>query len=322
MRVALTGATGFVGSHLLEALARRGDTLACLVRTATLEPPLRALGARVVKGDLADERALADLVDGAEVVHHVAGRVAAPSEAEFLRVNRDGTRRVVEAAARAGVRRLVYVSSLAVTGPTVPGRPLDASGPPRPVTAYGRSKQAGEEEVRAGGVPFTIVRPPVVFGPRDREVLRLFRIARTGVVPVLGDGTQELSLVFGPELADALVAAAVSPRTEGGTYHAAHPDVITQRGFVEAIARAVGRRPRVIALPPPVVRAGLRLSGLVARLRGRASVLDPAKGDELLAPAWACTTAELERDAGWRSRVSLEEALVRTARAYRDAGWL
>jgi len=322
VNVAITGATGFVGSHLAEALAARGHTLACLVRRAEAEPALAALGARCVRGDLEDEAALASLAGGAHLVFHVAGRVTAPSAEAFLRTNRDGTARVARVAREAGVRRLVYVSSLAVTGPTLPGRPLDESGPPRPVTAYGRSKLAGEDAVRASGLPFTIVRPPIVYGPRDREVLRLFRMARWPLCPLLGDGAQELSLVHARDLARALVAAGESEAALGGTFHAGHPRTTTQRGLLEAIARAVGSRPRLVPVPRPAVRALLHLTGSLARLRGRATLLSAGKADELLAPAWTCSSAALEHATGWRAEVDLDEGLEETARAHRDAGWL
>jgi dihydroflavonol-4-reductase len=323
VNVALTGGTGFVGSHLAETLRARGDAVTCLVRTTEAGRPLEALGGRAVVGTLEDDRALATLVSGAEVVYHVAGVVALSSADALFRVNRDGTARVAVAARTAGVRRLLYVSSLAVTGPTVPGRPLDEAGAPGPLTIYGRSKQAGEEAVRASGATFTIVRPPIVYGPRDRQVLRLFRMARRGLAPLVGDGRrQELSLVHARDLGGALVAAATSEHTAGGTYHAAHPTPVTQRALLEAIGAAVGSRVRMLALPAALVKAALAVAAAAARLRGRASLLDPAKAAELLAPAWTCSSAALERDAGWRAAIDLREGLGETARWYRQAGWL
>jgi nucleoside-diphosphate-sugar epimerase len=199
---------------------------------------------------------------------------------------------------------------------------VDEATAPRPLTAYGRSKRAGEEAVRASGVAFTIVRPPIVYGPRDRQTLRLFRLARGRMAPLLGDGGQELSLVHVRDLADALVSAATSPRTTGGVYHAAHPEVVTQRALLEEIGRAVGARPRLIPLPVAVVRAALVLSGASMRLTGRSTLLDPDKGPELLAPAWTCATAALERDAGWRARIPLAQGAHEAAAWYAQAGWL
>lgn len=318
MPIAITGATGFVGGHLLERVA--GKEVSCLARTPS--PALARTGCRVVQGVIDDPAALDALVSGADVVFHVAGLIAARSEAEFLAMNRDGAAAVAQACRRAGVARLVYVSSLAVTGPSERGHPVDEGTAPRPVTAYGRSKQAGEEAVRASGVAFTIVRPPIVYGPRDRQTLRLFRLARGRLAPLLGDGAQELSLVHVGDLADALVAAAASPRTAGGVYHAAHPEVVTQRALLEEIGRAVGARPRLVPLPVAVVRAALAMSGALARITGRRTLLDPARAPELLAPAWTCATGALERDAGWRARIPLAQGARETAGWYAQAGWL
>jgi nucleoside-diphosphate-sugar epimerase len=248
--------------------------------------------------------------------------VAARSEGEFLRVNRDGAAAVARAAAGAGVSRLVLVSSLSATGPSRPGRPVDETSGPGPVTAYGRSKEAGEEAARAAGVPLTVVRPPAVYGPRDRAFLALFRAAARGVVPLLGDGTQELTLVHAADLARALVAAATSAATLGGTYHAGHPEPVTQRALADAVGRAVGRRARPVRIPGPLVRALLGVAGAAARAAGRAPLLDGDKANELLAPGWSCSSEALWRDAGWTAEVPLDEGLAGTARAYREAGWL
>lgn len=322
MSVAVTGATGFVGGHLAEALRRRGEEVRCLARSSSRTGPLAALGCTVVEGGLDDDSALPRLVEGCHTVFHVAGAIAARDEAEFLRVNRDGTGRLASAAREAGVRRFVYVSSLAATGPAERGAPVDEVTPPRPVTAYGRSKRAAEEVLTGSGLPFTIVRPPVVYGPRDRQLLRLFRLARRGLVPLLGDGEQELSLVHAADLAEALIAAAASPAAEGRTYHAAHPRVVTQRDLVRAVGRAVGARVRAVRLPAAVVRPLLAVTGAAARLAGRSTLLSADKAAEFLAPAWTCSSESLARDAGWRARVDLDEGLATTAGWYAAEGWL
>ena len=300
----------------------RGDSVAVLVRRPEKADALRALGCRLVAGALEDEAGVLALVDGADVVFHVAGRVAAVSEAEFQRVNRDGAARVARASARAGAGRFVLVSSLSVTGPSQRGRPVDEASGPGPVTAYGRSKKAGEEAVRAAGVPFTIVRPPAVYGPRDRAFFPLFRAASHGIVPLAGDGGQELTLVHASDLARALVATATAEATVGGTYHAGHPDPVTQRALAEAMGRAFGRAVRCLALPAPLVRGLLSVAGAVGHALGRPPLLDGDKANEILAPGWACSSEALRRDAGWAASLPLDQGLAETARSYRDAGWL
>jgi nucleoside-diphosphate-sugar epimerase len=318
----VTGATGFVGAHLVDALRRRGDAVACLVRSAARARALGWTDVRIIEGDLDTPAALRDGCAGAEVVYHVAGRISARNLAEYLAVNRDGTARVLEAAARHPPHRLVYVSSLAVGGPTVPGRPVDETRAPAPVTDYGRSKLAAEQLVRASGVPWTIVRPPVVYGERDRETLRIFRLARARLGPVIGDGTQELSVVYVGDLAAAFIAAALAPGAAGQVYYAAHPEVTSSRGLVEAVGRAVGARPRHVPIPGPLARIALWTVGSLAHLAGRATVLSADKANEFLAPAWTCRADALARDAGWRATTDLATGLARTAAWYRAEGWL
>jgi len=318
----VTGGTGFVGGHLVEALRARGDAVTCLVRSAA---KARALGwddVRIVEGDLDTPAALRDGCADAEIVYHVAGRISARNRREYLAVNRDGTARVLESAAARPPSRFVYISSLAVGGPTVAGQPIDETRAPMPVTDYGRSKLAAEELVRAAPFPWTIVRPPVVYGERDRETLRIFRLARAGWGPVIGDGTQELSVVYAGDLAAALIAAAVAPAAAGRVYYAAHPTVTTSRGLVEAVGRAVGTRPRLVFLPGALARIALWAVGSLAHLAGRATVLSTDKANEFLAPAWTCRVEALARDAGWRAETDLKSGLARTAAWYRAEGWL
>ncbi len=327
MKALVTGATGFVGGHLAETLRREGAEVTALVRSPAKAAALTALGVHTVRGDLQDRDALRAATRGQDVIFHVAGLVAARDEAEFLRGNRDGTANLL-AAVEAGetVPRFVLVSSMAAAGPAPRGRPLTGSEPPAPVTAYGRSKLAGELVIRGSAVPWVIVRPPMVYGPRDTEVLKVFRIARLGLAPVFGDGTQELSAVYGPDLAEALIAAATSDRTVGRTYYACHPEVITSAGFVRAVG-AAWRGPeaapvRILPLPEAVAQVALGVTGTAARLTGRATILTPDKAHEFFQPAWTGDPAPLAADTGWQARHDLATGLAATARWYRDQRWL
>ena len=326
MNVFVTGGTGFVGAHLVKALCARGDRVTALVRRPALA---QRLGwdpdVRMVQGDLDNEAALHEGCAGADVVYHVAGKIAARSPADFMATNRDGTANVLEAARDGGARRLLFVSSLAVAGPTTPGHPIDESRPPAPVTAYGQSKLAAEVLVHGMGtsLPWTIVRPPVVYGEWDRGTLKIFQLARRGVVPVFGDGSQELSVIHAEDLARALIAAAASPAAAGRVYFAAHPQVTTSRMLVVAAARALGRAaPRIVPVPPLIARGVLWTVGTLANLAGRATLLSADKSNEYLAPAWTCRSDALTRDTAWRAQIDLETGLRRAANWYREVGWL
>jgi nucleoside-diphosphate-sugar epimerase len=323
----VTGGTGFVGSHLVEALLAGGHTVRCLVRDTAKAG--RVFGDRVVRiglipGDLDDTATLVRACTGSEVVFHVAGLTAAANPGEFHRINAAAAGRVADAAQRAGAGRVVLVSSQAAAGPSTRERASVESDPPHPVTEYGRSKLAGEQAVKASGSTWTIVRPPTVYGPRDTEMLRVFKLARFKVMPVFGDGSQRLSLIYVADLAQALIAAA-QPACARKTYFACHPEVVTARELVMAVYRAVrprGSGPVVISLPKTVTRAALMVTGATAALLGRATVLSPDKANEFLADAFTCSPAALKRDAKWTAAHDLKSGAADTAAWYRAAGWL
>jgi nucleoside-diphosphate-sugar epimerase len=277
---------------------------------------------KLVVGDLHDASALASATAGQDVVFHVAGLIAARDEAEFQRANRDGTQNLLAASLQARVRRFILVSSLAAAGPSRPGQPLGGTEEPHPVTAYGRSKLAAEAAVRAAALNWTIVRPPIVYGPWDREVLKLFRIARLGFAPVFGSGNQELSAVYGPDLAEALVAVATTERTTGRAYFACHPARFTSRQLIEGIGRVLGKRVLLLRLPQGLARPLLRVTGTFAALTGRPTILNADKANEFFQPAWTADPSALIEDAGWHASHDLAAGLARTAAWYRDAGWL
>ncbi|HUG28507.1 MAG TPA: NAD-dependent epimerase/dehydratase family protein [Gemmatimonadales bacterium] len=322
MRTLVTGGTGFVGSHLVEALRQRGDEVTAMVRSPARAAILQPFGVTLATGDLHDTAAMARALAGVEVVYQVAGLTAARNAAEFQRVNVDGTATLLAAAAEAGVRRFVLVSSLAAAGPSPRGGRRAELEPSEPVTLYGRSKAAAEDAVRRGAVPWVIARPPAVYGPRDVELLKVFKIARLGVAPVFGDGSQELSLVYGPDLAEALAAMGSTVGVEGRVYYPAHPEVVTSGALVHTIGRAMGRRMRLVPLPRPLAGGILQVTGLAARLMGRATLLNPDKANEFFQPAWTCDPGPLERETGWRAAHDVVRGVAATRAWYRREGWL
>ena len=326
MKAFVTGATGFVGGHLVEALRRGGHDVTALVRNPARAATLDQPGVTLVRGDLHSRPALEAASAGQDVIFHVAGAVAARSEAEYMHANRDGTANLVaaaEATASGTEPRIVLVSSGAAGGPTAPGRPATGSEPAHPVTMYGRSKLASEEAVRRGALPWVILRPPTIYGPRDRDnLIKVFRMARLGVAPVFGRGTMEISLVYAPDLADALVAAGTARGALGHTYYVNHPEILTTSGLVRAIGHAMGRTVRTIGVPEWAGRGILHLTGSAAALAGRATILNADKANEFFQAGWTGDPAPFTAATGWRAAHDITTGLAATYDWYRAAGWL
>ncbi|MFQ5702436.1 MAG: NAD-dependent epimerase/dehydratase family protein [Gemmatimonadales bacterium] len=330
MKAFVTGGTGFVGSHLVHHLLDRGDEVTCLARNpaklARVFPNRAPAG---IPGDLSDVAALERGCGHADTVFHVAGLTAARNRAEFFETNVVGTRRLTRAIAKASrnIQRLIYVSSQAAAGPVKYGEVRSENDAPDPVSNYGASKLAGEEVVRASGLPWTIVRPPSVYGPRDVQFLRLFKIARTGIVPVFGSPHQQLSIVHVSDLVTGMTSA-MGGATEGKTYFICHPEIVTSGALARAVYGALKGKhrrkkgPVVVPIPAFVTRAALWATGIASTLARRPSVLAPDKANEFLAEAWTCSPAALERDTGWRAKISMEPGLDQTARWYKTEGWL
>lgn len=325
MKTAVTGATGFVGSRLVDHLLERGHRVTALVRSLERAAPLAQRGVRLVKGDLADEAAIADAVGDQDVVIHSAALTGATNESEFLAANRDGTARMVDAAVRANVPRFVLVSSAAAGGPAEVGRPRTGVGEEdRPVTGYGRSKLAAEVEVRRAPIRWSILRPPAVYGPGDvANFLTVFRAARRfGMSPVFGDGSQLISLIHVDDLATAIATAAELPAVDGGTFYVNHPEVVTSRQFVEAVGDVVGRKLRVVPLPHWVTRSALRATGAWAGTFGTRTILHADKANEFVQPAWTGDPTRFIDATGWQPRFDISTGLADTLDWYRKAGLL
>jgi nucleoside-diphosphate-sugar epimerase len=322
MLALVTGGQGFIGAHLCRRLLAEGHGVRVLARPGSDLGRLQGLPVEVVRGDLATGAGLAGAAAGAGWVFHLAGALKGFREEDLMKVNRDGTRRLAEACRTAGPSRFLLVSSLAAGGPSgADGRARTEADPPAPVSWYGASKLAAEREVLAAGLPSVILRPPVVFGPWDRDVLGAFRLADRGLLPVPRGGPRRCSVIYAPDLADGLLRAAQAPCPAGTVLHLTGPD-LPWAEFVQRIAAALGRRARLVPLPEAAVRFCGLAADLGARLRRRPGIFSSQKVAEMLAPGWVASP-DLARDLlGWTAPTGLDAALAATVEWYRQHGWL
>lgn len=300
MIVALTGATGFVGSAVIDEAKKRGVEVRALTRR---DQSVRD-GVAWVAGSLENSASLAELVQGADAVLHVAGLTNAPDADGFTRANVTGTQAVLDAAREAGVRRFVFVSSLSAREPLL--------------SDYGNSKREAEAIVAASMLDWTIVRPPAIYGPRDTEMFELFRAATFGIVPLPPKG--RASMIAVEDLARLLLDLA-AVEDAGSIYE---PDDGTPRGYAHAdmariLGEAVGRKAVGIHLPETILQIAAKADRMV---RGDKAKLTPDRARYMSHPDWVCDPAKQPPSQLWRPRVKAPEGMVATARWYRENGWL
>lgn len=301
--IALTGATGFVGGHVLRMAGHEALPVRALARRP--QPPRDHVDWQ--PGALDDAASLRALAEGARAVIHVAGVVNAPDAAGFEAGNVEGTAAVLRAARGAGVTRFIHVSSLAAREPAL--------------SAYGASKAASEQLVRDSGLDWTIVRPPAVYGPGDREMLALFRAAKWGVQLMPPPG--RFSLIHAEDLARLLIELATEPVARAMVLE---PDDGTVNGwthadFAAALRTAVGRPSIAVALPPRLLRLGATLSSWAAP-RGSAPRLSHDRVRYFCHPDWVATAHARPTPALWQPLIETPAGLAATARWYRNKGWL
>jgi nucleoside-diphosphate-sugar epimerase len=326
LKVLLTGSSGFVGSHILDSLRQRGLATVLLLRPSSNRQFIAAHlpEVEVRSGGIEDLPSLRQAMAGVSQVIHCAGATKATRRAGFFEVNQGGTHNIVTAINERGgqVQRLVHVSSLAAVGPAPPEKPAREEDEPRPVSDYGKSKLAGESEVRNHcRAEYVILRPPAVYGPRDGEFLRLFRAVMRHLLPK-PSGSQVLSLVYVRDLANAVVACLDHPAAAGQTYFVAAREVVTARAMAQEIARQM----KVWTIPLPLPNALLwpicLAQELMSRLTGRPNVLSLQKFAELCAPGWVCDPTRLEREVGLTCPTALKAGLAETMGWYRLHHWL
>lgn len=318
--VAMTGATGFVGSHLATALVKAGVRPRLLVRDASRLLPELAGQVELVAGSLEDRDALASLVAGCGTVFHLAGVVRAGSPAGFDRGNRAGTEGLVAAIRqRTPDVRLVQVSSLSAAGPSTEPAGVAPTDEPTPVSHYGRSKLAGELAARTAR-HWVIVRPPAIYGPRDTDVLQFFRLAARGLVP-LPAGERWVTTAFVSDVVRGLLAAA-SGDAWGRVLHVGDPRPMTMRALIAALAAAGGLRARVVPVPAALLRGAGLFGDLLQRLGARGVALTSDKAGELLARHWTARTEDSSRRVGVNGSVPFGQAAEATWDWYRAHGWL
>ena len=327
MKVLLTGANGFVGSHILDLLRTKGIPVRVLLRPSSITTNIQKhlTDIEVVVGSITEPSSLPRAVSGVTHVIHCAGCTKALRSQDFYLANQIGTRHVVEAVNHppGAVQRMIHISSLAAGGPAVAAAPAREADPPRPVSEYGRSKLAGEQEVgERCQTDYTILRPPAVYGPRDTDFLLLFKTLKRRLAPHFGGGRQPLSLIFVKDLAQAAVACLDHPAANRKTYYVAAPEIVSARQLAAEIARQMNVRAFALTVPAVFLWPVCVGQEIVARWKRRPQILSRLKYPELTASGWVCDAARIRTELGFTAVTGMREGVAETLAWYRAEKWL
>lgn len=324
MKALITGATGFIGSHLAEKLNKTGYAVSCLVRNRSDLKWLEGMKVTVYEGDCCDRASLKTVIRGFDYIFHCAGLTKASSIRDFDTVNFRGTENVVSVASEnnPGLKRFVFLSSLSAFGPALNGKAPDQTMEPHPVSGYGRSKLKGEAAVLSyqHSIPVTILRPSAVYGPRDREFFLLIKMIKSGILPYWGNGS--VSLLYIDDLIDCMILASQKDEAEGRTYFVSDGGDYTNDSIIDAIASALSTRVFKLKLPKPILPAIGFFGERISKIMGNTSMVNRDKMEELKYSNWVCGNTEVRDELGFDPHISFQQGIQWTIDWYRTHKWL
>jgi len=324
--VLVTGASGFVGAHVVAALAQKGVRPRCLVRPTSRLDFIREWSPELVEGDVTSRAALEDAVTGVDGIVHCAGLTRAPAPTDYLRINAEGCENLYQACLtrNPAVRQIVHISSLAALGPSGVGCPTQEDQERHPVSAYGQSKLAGQRvsEVHRASLPIAILIPPAVYGPFDKDFLQYFRWVKRGLSPLIGGPARHLSLIYAKDLARAALLCLEREPARGQAYLVEDGSPQTWETMALAIGWTMGKTPKPVRVPPAIIKGLAVVMESAARWTGQATLFSRDKLEEFLQPSWVCSSAKIRAELGFVPQYSLAQGLDETYRWYREHHWL
>jgi nucleoside-diphosphate-sugar epimerase len=301
----------------------RGDEVVALVRSPAKASRLPK-GVQAFSGDLSTFADPRTVLPACDVVIHLAGVIAAEKLDDYDATNHRAVQDLVACLGRQSwaPKRLLFASSLAAVGPSRPGHPWVESDPPRPIEAYGIAKAKAEIVVRQAPFPTTSFRPPIVFGPGDEATLTFFKAARSGVGMRIAGPPQELSFVDVRDLTHAIVLMAEDPRRDSFVYFTSHPDAVNVPTLWRELGRALDKRVIVLPIPRVILFLAMLVATFLAKIFRFKNQLDKKQYDQMVAPAFVCSSEKLKAELGWTPRHAFGETLSNAAEGYRRAAWL
>jgi nucleoside-diphosphate-sugar epimerase len=326
LKALVTGAAGFIGSHLVEALLQRGVQVRCLVRPASHVTWLQGLPVEIIYGDCREKDSLRPGVEDVDLMFHLAGATRAIDAKTYFAVNALGTENLVQACLEHNTRlqKFIYLSSQAAAGPGRSGRKKKESDRSCPVSPYGMSKRRGEELAiaLAHELPLLILRPAAVYGPRDKAFLFLFQCLAKRIKPSISGGVQHLSLCSVQDLAGAILLAAETRTQSGEIFFLSDGQDYRMEEIIDTFAQAMEVTALRLPIPPPVLFGIAAVAEYFAKVSGKPALISRGRAEELIQPNWLCDITKAKTLLGFDPQISLAQGAELTCDWYRKESWL
>ncbi len=286
---------------------------------------LENLPVDIVKCDLLDSASLSKCLEGTDYIIHIAGVTKAKRKSDYFTGNAKTTYHLLNAASKIkNLKKFCYLSSLTAVGPSMTGTPLTETADCRPITAYGKSKLEAENFCKqfVDRIPIVIIRPPAVFGPRDTDILEMFKWVSLGFKPIIGSSEKTLSLIYAPDLAKGIIHASMDERTSGQIYNISDPTIFTFSPLIDYLATLVNKRIINIRLPKELVYSMAGITQFFSTIVNKPAVLNIEKARDLLQKHWVCDSRKIHEHIGFHTETSVYDGLKKTFKWYKGTGWL
>ncbi len=321
----VTGANGFVGSHLVDLLLEKGNEVRCITRKSSNLRWLENKDVKIFDCGLFDKEGLKEALDGADYLFHVAGVVKAKKPEGYFKGNVETTKTLFDALTELNskIERVVIISSQTAAGPSLDNQAVNEETKPHPITNYGRSKLEQERLAQSymDKFPVTIVRPPAVYGERDTEIFLVFRTFKQGLLTLIGFDDKKLSLVHAEDLVNGIYLSATKEEAVGQTYFIGSEEYYGWDQVGDEMAKAFGKNAFRLRLPHTLVYSVAGIAEFLSIFSSKAATFNIEKARDFVQKAWTCDVSKAKRELGYSQKVSLEAGIKRTIDWYKEMKW-
>jgi nucleoside-diphosphate-sugar epimerase len=325
MKVLLTGATGFIGSFLLEKLIEENYDVRIIRRKSSNLQFIKDLGVETFEASLDEVDKLKAAAKNCEIVIHVAGLTSAKNHEGYISGNKFNTKNILDAVDKSSIKKFIYISSLTAVGPATDyDNPVHEETECNPITSYGFSKYETEKMIveQYSNIPFVILRPPAVFGPRDKAILTVFQSINYGLSPMMGLKEKYLSLIYVKDLVDAIIDSIKIQNNLHKIYFISSDKFYSWTEVVNLIAKLMNKKVIKLKIPEFFVKIIAGISELLGTFSSKPPVFNIDKGKDLLQSYWICSNQKSKKELDFKENYSLEEAMKETIEWYKENKWL